>query len=69
MANSKMMVKKTHRIGERLGINDLPRDWQKSLSVGGICHDPRNNTDTMSFADFFANGGDPEELRGHRRSW
>jgi hypothetical protein len=62
-------AKKVHRIGERLGINDLPRDWHKSLSVGGICQDPHNNTDTMSFADFFANGGEPEELRGRQRSW
>lgn len=62
-------AKPVNRIGERLGINDRSRELLKSLSVGGICRDPHNNNDNMSFADFFVEGGEPEALFPRRRSW
>lgn len=58
-----------HRIGERLGVNDADREPIKPFSIGGVPCDQRNDTDTQSFGDFFAAGGELEELFSRRRSW
>lgn len=66
------VAKPQHRIGENVGVNDVPRPDIKPVSAtsGHTYPEACFTSDDQTFDEFIDGGGDPADLLGgQRRSW